>query len=364
MLIGDRGRVVPFRHFKTLAVGICGGFILMLIAFIVILILYTNQMKTVADLRSEITRIKLQNSKLKDEKELYLTKLMLFKNQSKEKAEKPVSKPIEKTPETPVQIKAEPKPAASKPKKEPPAEKQPPKIEWMADIRNFSASYDAGQKSLNAKFRIFNKSKPKKRLSGRSLVVFKDSGEPSAKWLPVPQVQLKDGKPAGSKGQPFEIRNYLTMRFRSYDRKAPIHYDTVTAYVFSNEGKLLASKDFAVNIDVPEPEKKKPVVPMPAVEKKNQHPAQDLTEGGAKKPQDDMTASPAPEQTDKDPAQTQTAIEREEAPAGKTPGDPVDRSTGTSIPANNPASGDQESPSPVTEPPGTAPKSKIEGEQQ
>jgi uncharacterized coiled-coil protein SlyX len=271
MLVGDHGRVIPFRHFKGLALAFCAAFLLILTAFIVIAFFYAKQIKTIAALESQIAEANLQNSKLRDEKDLYLTKLTLQENRQQDK-------PKAGAFPAPSKEKPEPPPVVGKVQKSPPAEpaaqqrpaskqaavkKQVPKVKRKAEIRKFSVSYDRQREVLRAQFRIYNKSKPKKPLAGRSAVVFKHLDEPPMKWLPVPAVALSSGKPTGDKGQAFQIRNYLTMKFRAYRQKAPIQYNSVTAYVFSNDGQLLTSKDFAVNINVPPPVTKNPVKTPP-----------------------------------------------------------------------------------------------------
>ena len=310
MLVGDHGRVIPFRHFKGLALTFICAFILVVIALGVVAFLYANQIKTIASLESQIVEARLQNSKLRDEKDLYLTKLTLQESRKADKSEvqTPVIQPEKKSDPPPVveEIQKPPKVAMEKKegsvKKETTAKKQAPNIKRMAEIRKFSVSYDAKREVLRAQFRIYNKSKPKKPLSGRSTVVFKHLDEPPIKWMPVPAVILNDGKPPADKGQAFQIRNYLTMKFRAYRQKAPIHYNSLTAYVFSDDGQLLASKDFSVNIDVPAP-----------VKKDTAKPSSKPTEAPSPKPQEATTsqsteaASPKPSETA--PAQKPIPVE-------------------------------------------------------
>lgn len=381
MLVGDHGRVIPFRHFKALAITLCVGFILMLIAIIAMTILYTHQMKKLTTLHSRLSEAQQQNSKLRDEKDLYLTRLMLKENKRTAKSEKtPPKKTAEATSPEPVRVKEktkETKKPTPKSKKPAPVKKQSPKIKWMADIRKFSVSYNAKQETLKAQFRVYNTSKPKKPLSGRSVIVFKVLDESPNKWLSVPQVQLVDGKPPAGKGQPFEIRNYFTMRFRAYRQKPPIRYNAVTAYVFSAEGKLLASKDLAVKIDVPLPEKKDPPKPQPVVKKKPEAPVNEAMESSTDTPKvelpsaavpsgesggtDTPTALPKPDTT---PTQKQPTTENEKAPAeltpgmpaGQTPETPTGQATDDATPIKSPASGTEKEPLTTPNSPETAPK--------
>jgi hypothetical protein len=361
MLVGDHGRVIPFRHFKALAITLCVGFILMLIAIIVMAILYTHQMKKLTALHSRLSEVQQQNSKLRDEKDLYLTRLMLKENKRTAKSEKPApKKPAQAATPEPARVKEKTK----EPKKPASTEKQATKNKWMADIRKFSVSYDAKQEILKAQFRIYNMSKPKKPLSGRSVIVFKVPDEPPLKWMSVPQVQLKGGKPPADKGQPFQIRNYFTMRFRAYRQKAPIQYNAVTAYVFSEEGKLLASKDLAVKIEVPLPEKKEPPKPAPVVEKKPEVPVQETIESSSGISKEEFAPAAAPSgerggtgagtalpEPDAGSTQTQPATEKETAPKI-----PAGEASEDSSPINSPVRETEKEPLAAPNSPETVPK--------
>ena len=72
MLVGDRGRVIPFRHFKGIALGVCCVSFLLLVAFITMSLLYVSQGQKLARLDSELKNARIQSSKLRDEKDLYL----------------------------------------------------------------------------------------------------------------------------------------------------------------------------------------------------------------------------------------------------------------------------------------------------
>jgi hypothetical protein len=330
MLVGDHGRVIPFRHFKGIVITLCTVFLLILTAFIVVAFFYARQIKTISALELQIAEAELQNSRLRDEKDLYLTKLTLEESRKKNQSEDAVSpgptikKPaspavIEKTQKTsPLQQDAETTAA----KKQAAVKKQAPRIQPMAQIRNFSAKYDNRNQTLRVQFRIYNTSKPKKPLAGKSAVVFKHLDDPTVKWLPVPAVQLNAGKPTGDKGQAFQIRNYLTMKFRAYGQKPPVQYNSVTAYVFSDDGRLLTSKDFAVNIDVPLPVRNKPAKTSPRPrEAKSSEPPQS-TEASSPKPVEPALPNPKNEGQPATPPDSQdVAPAKGPAPEANPPND-------------------------------------------
>ncbi len=398
MLVGDRGRVIPFRHFKGIALSVCCLSILLLAAAIVLAILYISQGPELVRLKSELKDAQAQISKLRDEKDLYLTKLMVTQTQENaaakntpeedSKSEEPAAAAKmdgdKGAPEVDTSVKAE----AAEPvkKKEAPAKPPEPEVNWNADIRRFSAEYDAKQEVLKAQFRIYNTSNPKKRLAGRSVVVFKVQDEPPVKWMPVPRVQLNSGEPGGKQGQTFRVRNYLTMTFRAYRQKAPVQFNTATVYIFSEDGKMLASKDFAFKIETPPPPPpKKEPAPQPAPPAETKAPATPATAPAVEPAQDAAQPTqgaepavsdtqgkpgavpvvPAPE-SGPTPAEKPPAVQPAEAPAeapqADTPPDIVD-----SPPAGTPEDGASDIPTqtetpPETETPATAPQPKVEGD--
>ncbi len=403
MLVGDRGRVIPFRHFKGIALSVCLVSFLLLVALLVMVILYIGQGRKLASLESEIEDIQVQNSKLRDEKDLYLTKLMLTQKQEKAAAEKPraekATEPAEakqEVPEDKVKAETKAKPVAAVKKKAAPPKPPAPKVQWNADIRRFSVSYDVKQEVLKAQFRVYNTSKPKRRLSGRSVIVFKVQDDPPVKWMPVPRVQLNTGEPSGNRGQSFRVRNYMTMKFRAYRQKTPVLFNTATVYVFGEDGKMLASKDFAFKIKTPPPPPKKqpapsppavkkeqPVPPRPAEKKEQPAPAPPAVKNEQPAP---ITAPPATTPVEEKAPETAPAVQ--ESGGAEAP-DPVPEAERSPAPEPSPGQPEQETVKPAdivdTPPPGepaagasdiqpqtetpsdtdtsdTAPQPKVEGE--
>ncbi len=376
MLVGDRGRVIPFRHFKGIAMGVCCVSFLLLVAFVVISLLYIGQGRKLASLEAQLEQAQLQSSKLRDEKDLYLTKLMMTEKQEKTPVAKPAtpapSKPAaspSKQPETPSET------AASAEKEAAPAKPPAPEVAWNVDIRRFSVSYDAKRERLEAQFRVYNTSKPKKRLSGRGVVVFKAQNDPPFKWMPVPHVQLRRGEPTGTRGQSFQVRNYLTMTFSAYHQKTPVTFNMATAFVFSEDGHLLASKDFAFRIKTPPPPEEKPAPPAPPVEKKPPMPAPAPTPDSPAVQPSEATVPmvPAPQKSDGSaasspatgsgqpggPALPEGPLQTPEAPK---PDGQIDTPPSGTPPAGNADTPVQTDTTPATEPAVQSPQPGAEGE--
>lgn len=273
MLVGEHGRIIPFKHFKGIAIAVISVVVLTLVGLLALGIAYTHQAVTIHRLQAELTKAQGEAANLRDEKDLLMTKLVVTKEIPGNKVETapdavqsskaagqaapPAAKESGSSPAPTAQAAVPPAKAADKPRPVKPG----------ATIQQFKVNYDGARNILKASFRIYNASKPKTPLSGRSVVVFKKQDEPPLQWLSVPRVPLVDEKPGGKQGKAFKIHNYRTMEFRAYGLKQPIHYNTAVAFVFSAEGDMLVSEELSFSIPYqppPKPEVKIPAPPAPS----------------------------------------------------------------------------------------------------
>lgn len=378
MLVGDHGRIIPFRRFKGLAISAVVLLAVALAALFVLSILYVAQMQTITELEGRVKNAQAQATKFRDEKDLYLTQLEIVKKEQNPAPEKKAAPPVEEKAAAPPAAK----PAGPPPKKAPEKKAAPPKpapapVNWAADIRRFKATYLPKQKVLKAEFRIYNTSKPRKALAGRTVVVFKNLDDTPIHWFPVPRVQLTNGEPSGARGQSFKINNYRTVQFRAYGQKAPVKLNAATVFIYSDKGKLLASKDFGFKIDYkppPEPAApktvKKPEKPQaapakatPAVKDDGGAAAKPPTVGGPSSGQGaSRPAAPAPQT----PAASDAVPAGGSTPAGSTNTPRQDRQDATPI-ADAPdrqTPSRSETPAPPADTTETDVKPKTQGEQQ
>jgi hypothetical protein len=282
MLVGDHGRVIPFRHFKALTVGVSIVLTLSLVALVLLGVWVTHQRRQIGALQMNLEKLSEQSTKLRDEKDLYLTQLMALREKTgtlpKEKANATQSKEEDSLSAAESKESAEPEKAAPKAepaKQEVVVRKTEPEVNWSADIRNFKVSYDNRLGVLNAQFKIYNTSRPHKRLEGRTVVVFKMDDDPPIHWAVVPAVPLHDSTPVGEKGRFFSIRNYQTERFKTARRTNSPHYDMAAVYIFTDkDGELIAHKGIPFNVDYSPPAPAKPVAapPKPEPEKSTRPP--------------------------------------------------------------------------------------------
>ncbi len=324
MLVGDHGRVIPFRHFKALIVGV--GIILIggLTASIVLGIVCSRQRQIMGDLSKNLAAIRAQVSKFRDEKDLCLTELIALKKQTGElpKTAPGVAVPLK---ERALKTTDPGKEKALKIQQEEPAKKAAAPVKWSADIRKFNVSYDNRQKILRAEFRIYNTSRPKKRLSGRTVVVFKEQGDPPNHWAAVPLVPVRDGKPVGGNGKTFKINNFRTEKFKVLRGKDSAEFNTASIYIYNEQGKLIANQDQPFNVDYAPPAPAKPVAPKPVVDPEPSPVSPDVRQVGDPLPPQTQSDDSVPPVTPSSPAQSpqQESVNPADDNSRAEPVDPV-----------------------------------------
>ena len=260
MLVGEHGRIIPLKGFKTIAVSALCVMAIAVAAAIIFGIAAKRRSVEIERLQVQLQESRDLAAKLRDEKDLYLTQFIASQKSDpalRKKSDAETQAATAPRKETQESEKTAPVPASPEPAAAPSPAPAPPvsAVHWKADIRNLSVRYDPEHEVLKAEFRIYNTSTPKKPLAGRIVVVFKQMDAPSLNWFTVPRVQVSDGKPDAERGQAFKINNYRTMTFRAYQQKAPVNFDTLSVFVFSGEGKLISERDFPFHIDYKPPEK-------------------------------------------------------------------------------------------------------------
>lgn len=260
MLVGEHGRIVPFHRFKEIAMGVIGLALLSIAALVVLSWLYIQQGTAIHRLENELDELKQESSHLKNERDVLKAKLVRQEIHTKKDAmasphatsssslNKQSPEHTDRISSVPEKVPADESRKSVQPNTE--KETQRPKtVQWSGDIKEFLVDYDAGKQILKTRFRIYNTSTPRERLSGRIVLIFKNSSDPPIKWLSVPHVPLRDGKPVGNEGKDFIIRNYRTMDFAAYGIPMPFKYNIVSVYVFLENGKMLLSKDYGIKIE-------------------------------------------------------------------------------------------------------------------
>ena len=250
MLVGEHGRVIPIRRFREIAFTIIGIALFSSLALAVLGLLHVQQGRTVGDLQNQLEQLQQQASDLKNERDVLKAKLVIGSIQSNSigsgikedgQSDSGLQESSTKAQE-PVVVKAAE--VESKTLNKP--------IRWQADIRQFDTRFNPGDNSLKAQFVIHNVSQPKDTLTGRTVLILK-AGDDPLNWRTTPNVSLKEGKPSGLEGRPFEVKNYRTMDFASVPQKASHAFKKATVYVFLENGELLLARDFDIQVTTEPP---------------------------------------------------------------------------------------------------------------
>lgn len=273
MLVGEHGRVIPFRRFKEIAIAVIALACLSLGALAVIGYLYTQQTGTIASLQRELDGLRRQTAQLKDEKDVLHTKLVIYEMQkTPEAAASPKSKEADQSPPKPsMSLAPSSMPQESQPPAVASASPQPtaaatptstPRVNWVLELQRFEAEFDAQRELIKFSLRIVNKT-VRNAFAGRIVLVIKQAGASPSSWVSLPSVPLVQGKPGGTNGQAVSVQNYRTLDFKLYKQRPPVFYDTATAFIFLSSGELLLSQDFKFKIEVkPAPPAATPALPV------------------------------------------------------------------------------------------------------
>lgn len=319
LFMGDRGKTITFHRFKSLV----------MLALLILLAsaavsgwfwhLYDNARIENRILNKKVENLKQALASVRNEKDILTARLVVAES----KAEQTIAKVIAERPLKPP-VKRAPKPSQAVQKSV--VDKPEPVMSIVAE--NFLVFYEPDVNTLSVQYKIRNTGSKEQPVSGRSVVILKDGDENPKKWLVLPWVPLKSGKPVGDKGRSFSIYNFKTMRFKANDQTGPDQFKTALVYVFTTDGTLLLEQEYPVGIKAVtvsaagEPAPQKPAV-------KKQEPAKPEKR---EKPQSvsPPAETPAPATTPSDKPDSASA------PAEPTPQRPADQPEAGGTPVNMP----------------------------
>ncbi len=252
MLVGEHGRVIPFKYFKETAAVVLGLLILMTVAVAVLTYGYVRQSRVTERLQAEMAEVREQAAKLRDEKDLLLAQLVIRQQtvapepsvEPASAAKAPsVSKPDKTLPEIPEQA------AVSAASSDIPKDAAPAPVKMSGRISHFGVAYDHERPKLTVRFRINNTTPGRKPLSGSIAVVLSNSQDAGAKRIPLPATAVPEGAVSPKKGQPFSVNNYRTIEFDLPDPPSPGAFNTAEIFVLSPEGKEIVKQNFTFAIE-------------------------------------------------------------------------------------------------------------------
>jgi hypothetical protein len=239
LFIGDRGKTITFKRFKgavittvsimVVTAAVAGGFYY----------LYLQEKQKNKTLQNDMDNLRQVVTSLRNEKDILTARLIVVESRIDEnltKIQKSQSVKIsEKSPETDSRASAKSTPTQTG-------------SAVSVDVGEFIVFYEPDVNTLRVQFRLLNTGSKAQPVSGKSIVVLKNTDQDQIKWLTMPSVPLISGKPSGKYGRTFSIYNFRTMKFKVNDQAGPDQFNTATVFIFSLTGDLLLEKDFPMGI--------------------------------------------------------------------------------------------------------------------
>jgi hypothetical protein len=249
MLVGEHGRVIPFKHFKELTIGVLVLLLLTSSALALLGFWYVRQQRLVEHLQAEIAHIREEAANVRDEKDLLLAELII--NRKSVASESPAPSP-DKQKASPAGESGPPAAAAPAPPAPPAPKTENPASQpttFKARISHFGADYNPAGALLTVKFRINNATPGRKPLSGRIVVVLNAQDDPAVQRVAIPGAAFSAGQPVHQKGQAFQVNNYRTMEFKLHKPAMPITFNSAEIFVYTEDGKTILEEAFGFEIE-------------------------------------------------------------------------------------------------------------------
>ena len=240
LFLGDRGKTVTFKHFKLVVVAAL--FFLLSSAATAgwFWYLYKGSSVEIANHEKRIDTLKKAVLSLRNEKDILMARLVVAESRVEENLAKATQ-----SKETQPKEKREPKsPAPS----EPVTPKATAKSKASVIADDFIIFHEPDINTLRIHYKVRNLGSREQPVSGRTVVVLKDDDDDPIKWVVLPKVPLRSGKPTGQYGRSFSIYNYRTMKFNVVDASGPEKFKSADVYIFSTTGELVFEKTFPVGV--------------------------------------------------------------------------------------------------------------------
>ena len=238
LFLGNRGKTITFKHFKSVVVTA----VVILIASVAIAgcfwYLYRGTLAEIDNHEKRIDNLKKAILSLRNEKDILMARLIVAESRVEESLAKKT--PAKKTPvrETVEPIKEQAKPVL----------KEDARSEISVSANDFIVFHEPDINTLRVQYKIRNLGSREQPVSGRTVILLRDDDDDPKDWLVLPAVPLSSGKPTGQYGRSFSIYNYRTMKFKAVNQSGPDRYKTAIVFVYTTTGDLLLEKSFPVGI--------------------------------------------------------------------------------------------------------------------
>jgi hypothetical protein len=271
MFIGNHGRTITLKRFKSIVILICT---VLIVSIGISAGLFVWNQKIIMDnhdLKDDLKNLNKRVDTLRYDKDILMTRLVLAESRVQESLSGQTGKSADKklSNQAPSRSANEDKASQLAAKKiklpepkqaEPQPSSAPINSGLSVAIENFQISNLPDDNRLRVLFKIKNTTLNSQRVSGYTIVVLK--GE-QTNWLPIPWMPLEDGRPTGKqRGHSFGINYFKTMSLSTQPPKFPEKFQTASIYVFAQNGELLLEKTYPVNL---KPNRLKDTAPAPAL---------------------------------------------------------------------------------------------------
>lgn len=260
LFIGNRGKPITLKRFKGMVLITLFG--LGLVIALAVSLYWWNrsilQEKNLLD--SKLQELTERNQKLRHERDILLTRLVIAESRTLDKQDSALEKQADE--ELPGQTGQVTNDAASSPpptmtttnngdqikvKVQPDSEST--EVGLSVAIEDFKFSAKSSNNSLRVRFKLKNTSSDSQHVAGHAIVVLKGEKIQENQWVSLPRISLIGGKPTGKQqGNAFGIKNFKIMQFTASKSHSPELFQTASVYVFAKTGELLLEQDFPATL--------------------------------------------------------------------------------------------------------------------
>jgi len=275
LFVGDRGKVIPVKRFKGLAITLILAVFIVVVLAVGLYFLYSSEAEENRNLINALGVSRQKVTSLQDEKELLMVRLVLAeakikvgrieteektiekktdlsKNKNASAAIRPpapvIKKVVETVKEVPVEKAAvlaavvEDEPDISEPGM-PDAESK------MVSIEDLMVLNTLEDNNLKVTFKLRKSDQNIETISGHAFVVLKYDRDDRKQWFAIPAVSFVSGKPSRIRsGQYFSIARFKAMKFQHKYSGDPKRFQYVTVFIYNADEKLLLESEFPITV--------------------------------------------------------------------------------------------------------------------
>ena len=275
LFIGDRGKVIPVKRFKGLALTLTFAVFIVVALSVGLYFLYSSEAEENRSLINALGVSRQKVKSLQDEKELLMVRMVVAESKVKpvriETEEKTIEKKtdlsednnasaaieppapdINKVVETVQGVPAEKAAAVAAVVKDEPDILEPSMSDaepQIVSIEELMVSTALEGNNLQVTFTLRKSDKNIETISGHAFVVLKHDRDDRKQWFAIPSVFLVSGKPSRIRnGQYFSIARFKAMKFQHKYSGNPKRFQYVTVFIYGADKKLLLESEFPITV--------------------------------------------------------------------------------------------------------------------